>query len=391
MAFQLALRNNVAHPFSSDNKAAGWKWLRLFLQRNPTLSARKPQAMSLARVQGLNEESVNLFFSILKPELEKIKFNPLKVFNVDETGITVVQHKVRKIVAMKGKKSVHKLSAERGALVTVVMCMSASGSFVPPLMIFPRKLMKNELMDGAPPGAIGAANESGWITSDLFEKWFQHFISIVKPSKEDPIVLILDGHYSHSCNLNLLNLACDNGVPIVCLPPHSTSKLQPLDVSFMFPFKTYYAQAIENWLSNYPNRVVCNLQIAQLFNEAYAKAEVVKTAVNGFKKTGILPYNPNVFGPEDFLATPPAEASSAPEPSAKSQPSTSTDIRPASPSDQPSCSTQIPQLTTVSPRDIVGVPVIHPSTSKRRGNAALLTSSPYKKKLQDSKEKIDLK
>lgn len=173
MAFQLAIRNNVAHPFSFGKKTAGRKWLRLFLQRHPTLSTRTPQSLSLARVQGFNEESVKLFFSILKPELDRIQFNPVKVFNVDETGITVVQHKVRKIVAMKGKKSVHKLSsAERGALVTIVMCMSASGTFVPPLMIFPRKLMKNELMDGAPPGSIGAANESGWITSDLFEKWF---------------------------------------------------------------------------------------------------------------------------------------------------------------------------------------------------------------------------
>src|SRR5258705_9066413 len=166
MAFQLAFRNNLPHSFSSQTKTAGPKWLRCFLKRHTELSVRRPQSLSLARIHGFTQESVQLFFSILKPELEKINFDPTKVYNVDETGITVVQHKAQKIVAIKGKKNVHKLSsAERGSLVTVVMCMSAAGMFVPPLMIFPRKLMKKELMDGAPPGSIGAVHESGWITA----------------------------------------------------------------------------------------------------------------------------------------------------------------------------------------------------------------------------------
>ncbi|CAK1554374.1 unnamed protein product [Leptosia nina] len=62
---------------------------------------------------------------------------------------------------MKGKKAFHKLSsAERGALITIVTCMSASGQFIPPLMMFPRKNMKAELLNGAPPGTIGCIQGS---------------------------------------------------------------------------------------------------------------------------------------------------------------------------------------------------------------------------------------
>lgn len=43
-------------------------------------------------------------------------------------------------------------SAERGVLSTVVIFMAAGGNFIPPLIIFPRKRMKVELQDGAPPG-----------------------------------------------------------------------------------------------------------------------------------------------------------------------------------------------------------------------------------------------
>jgi hypothetical protein len=56
---------------------------------------------------------------------------------------------------MKGKKQVARLSsAERGALVTVVTCMSASGIYVPPLMAFSHQNMKAELLDEAPQGQI---------------------------------------------------------------------------------------------------------------------------------------------------------------------------------------------------------------------------------------------
>lgn len=71
---------------------------------------------------------------------EKTKFTPDKIFHVDENGITVVQSKVAKIIALKGKKQIAALeSGERGALITTVACMSASGSYVPPLVVFPRK------------------------------------------------------------------------------------------------------------------------------------------------------------------------------------------------------------------------------------------------------------
>ncbi|GBP93768.1 hypothetical protein EVAR_16286_1 [Eumeta japonica] len=67
--------------------------MKLFLARHPNLSSRQPESLSRARIQGFTAENVKSFFDILKPELKKIKFNPNKILNVDETGITTVQHK----------------------------------------------------------------------------------------------------------------------------------------------------------------------------------------------------------------------------------------------------------------------------------------------------------
>lgn len=76
--------------------------------------------------------------------------------------------------------------------------MSATGHYVPPLLIFPRVRMKDELKIGAPPGTIFKAHPSGWMQSDIFVDWFVHFMEYTKPTKEDPVLLILDGHTTHT-------------------------------------------------------------------------------------------------------------------------------------------------------------------------------------------------
>ena len=80
-----------------------------------------------------------------------------------------MQHRHSKVVSMRGKKEMDSLtSAERGNLITVFTCMNATGIYVPPLIVFPRKNMKEEVMDGAPADSISACHPSGWVQADIF-------------------------------------------------------------------------------------------------------------------------------------------------------------------------------------------------------------------------------
>lgn len=77
--------------------------------------------------------------------MDKYKFPPSRIYNLDETGVTTVL-KPRKIIAKKGIKQVGAIvSAERGTLVTVEMAVNALGHAVPPMFIFPRL---NKLVQG---------------------------------------------------------------------------------------------------------------------------------------------------------------------------------------------------------------------------------------------------
>ena len=162
----------------------------LFLRRHKDqISIRTPTGTSIHRAEGFNKENVTHFFNILEAEFEKHKYPADRVFNVDENGLSIVQSKVQYVLALRGVKQVGALTtAEKGSLITEVLCMSAGGSFVPPFLIFPRKNGNALLEKGAPPGSKIVFHPSGWIQTHIFIQWFLHFVERVKPSQDDPVL-----------------------------------------------------------------------------------------------------------------------------------------------------------------------------------------------------------
>ena len=274
IAFELAERNNIEHPFTDG--MAGRAWFDHFMYRHKNrLSVRKSTGTSYARALGFSKESVGKFFDILEQEFEKHSYPADRIFNVDESGLSIVQSKIPKIIGLKGKRQIGALtSAERGSLVTVIVCMSAGGTFIPPMLIFPRVNWSDSLMKGAPPGAIGGCHPSGWVQTDLFSRWFEHFIDKTRPSEDSPVLLILDGHFSHTRNLEVITKARENNVTIVCLPPRSSHKLQPLDKTFMGPLKSYYSEEIRMRMRQNQGPVSA-YDIDELFGKAYLKTQLM--------------------------------------------------------------------------------------------------------------------
>lgn len=310
LAFEIAEANHVNHSFNREKKIAGNDWLLGFRKRHGEISLRSPEATSAARAQAFNKPKVQNYFAVLEKAIAENHITQANIYNVDESGLNTVQ-KLSKVFAAKGRKQVGAAtSAERGIHCTAVCCMSAAGHYVPPAVIYPRKRWKSELGDGSPLGTPHLCQENGWMTAELFKKWLEHFVSFVRPSQENKVLLLLDGHSSHK-SYEAVTYARQHGVVMMCFPAHCTHRLQPLDVSFFGPLKGYFYQDATRWMKNHPGRLITQFQISTLFGPAYRRAATAEVACSGFRTTGIVPFNPDVF-PDWMFA--PAATTDQPQP-----------------------------------------------------------------------------
>jgi len=74
-----------------------------------------------------------------------------------------------------------------------------------------------------------------------------------------------------------------------------------LDVSFMQPLKTCYAQETEIWMKSHPNTVVTHYKTAGLVGKDYLKSATTAIVADEIRKTGLLPCKCHIFDERDFV------------------------------------------------------------------------------------------
>lgn len=298
-AFEFAERQNIKHKFDRSAGMAGQDWFHRFMQRNKKLTIRKPEGLSRARIDGMKKEKVAEFFNTLETVVDNnnLRGRPECVFNVDETGMPL-SNRPPNIIAQKGAKDVVSMtSVERGENVTVLACMNAAGQYIPPFVLFKGVRKRDDFLLGMPPGTEVTMTEKGWVTEEAFKLWLQHFNRYRTPGK---VVLILDGHASHT-SYSVVDLCDSFEIELVLLPPHTSHALQPLDVSFFKPLKTYYHQQATAWQHSHPNQGITKVAFGALFQRAWNQAATVGNATKGFENTGIFPLNANAIPDHKFI------------------------------------------------------------------------------------------
>lgn len=289
VAYLIAEKSGRRHPFT--NGMAGRNWFDGFRSRHPSLTLRSTQPLSYCRAVSANKETIRDFFGKLGAICARLNLlsKPMQIFNVDETGISIV-HKPGKVVTQLGRKNVWSVtSAEKGKTHTVVSCVSASGYVIPPMMIYPRKRMTEKLQQEAVPGTLFECSENGWINQGLYLKWFKFFLANIPPAR--PVLLIEDGHASH-ITLEVIRLARENDVHLLCIPAHTTHLLQPLDVGVFKPLKSYFSKVCKRHLAANPGQVITTDILASLLGQAWPESVTPVNVMSGFKKSGIYPLNP---------------------------------------------------------------------------------------------------
>ncbi|CAF1499166.1 unnamed protein product [Didymodactylos carnosus] len=183
------------------------EWWYSFIKRHPDLKLKSVQPLEKQRAD-VSPSFIEKWFDLLESVFKKHHLfdKPSQIFNCDETGFS-----------------------DKRANKKVIM----------------RKTIKYTYQKQFGTGAAYNVSTNGWMEEDNFYQWFAEvFLPNVKDIPR-PILLLWDGHGSHK-SVRLLELAIQEQIVCISLPPHTTHVLQPLDVVVFKPIKDKWRQILSN-------------------------------------------------------------------------------------------------------------------------------------------------
>ncbi|RKL10757.1 hypothetical protein BFJ70_g16481 [Fusarium oxysporum] len=131
--------------------------------------------------------------------------------------------------------------------VTVIQAINAEGWAIQPFIVVAGQYhLANWYRESNLPGdwAI-ATTQNGWTDNETGLEWLKHFDRCTaKRSNSRYRLLILDGHESHH-SVEFEEYCNENKIITLCMPPHSSHLLQPLDVGCFGLLKKAYGREIE--------------------------------------------------------------------------------------------------------------------------------------------------
>jgi hypothetical protein len=170
---------------------------------------------------------------------------------------------------------------------------------MPPLVIAPGKGVSEGWLPQENRWAdlMLAATDSGWIDTAVFNRWFDRFIDhvhlkrqLLGVAREEPALLVLDGHSSH-ISLAMFERAEENSLVVYVLPAHTSHVSQPLDVACFSTWHCQFGLALSKRRTERPAEPISRSLYIELMEAPWAAALSPGNIASGFKATGIFPFD----------------------------------------------------------------------------------------------------
>ncbi|KAF7578666.1 hypothetical protein PtrM4_029060 [Pyrenophora tritici-repentis] len=213
----------------------GQKWPANFVKRTDSLRTCFNQAYDRQRALCENPALIRSWFELIEKTKAELSICDEDIYNFDEAGFIM------------GKITTQLLGNREW--VTLIATISAGGWLVPLFLIF-------------------AISDNGWTNNKLRVEWLKHFNAHTQARTIGARrLLIIDGHRSHQ-SLEFQELCKENNIYTLCMPPHSSHLLQPLDVGCFSPLKRAYSREVESLMRNHINHIT-KLEFLPAFKIAF--------------------------------------------------------------------------------------------------------------------------
>jgi len=275
----------------------GQKWPANFVKRTDSLRTCFNRAYDRQRALCEDTTLIKRWFKLIEETKAEQGICDEDVYNFDEAGFIMGKITTQLVITGAERRGRPKtLQPGNREWVTLIAAISAAGWSVPPFLIFAGQYHLSAWYEEAeiPRDWAIAVSDNGWTNNELGVEWLKHFNAHTQArSVGARRLLIIDGHKSHQ-SLAFQELCKENNIHTLCMPPHSSHLLQPLDVGCFSPLKRAYSREVESLMRNHINHIT-KLEFLPAFKAAFDRSFTLANIQSAFRGAGLVPLQPDTI------------------------------------------------------------------------------------------------
>jgi hypothetical protein len=279
----------------AGQQEVGINWVYNLVKRRAELKSRFSRRYNHERAKNEDPKIIKEWFDRVREVQLQYGILPDDIYNFDETGFAMGLIATAKVITSSDRVCrPNLLQPGNREWVTAIESVNALGWALPPYIIFKASTVhQHSWFESLPDDWRLDISKNGWTTDVIGLKWLtKMFIpATTARTKGSHRLLVLDGHGSH-LTPQFDQICAENNIIPICMPPHASHLLQPLDVGCFAVLKREYGRLVEQRMRHGFNHIdkldfLTNFPAARL--EAYKPANIQ----NGFMAAGLVPYNPD--------------------------------------------------------------------------------------------------
>jgi hypothetical protein len=288
----------MANRLLADRNAppVGKRWAINFIKRQPELKTSSFRKYDYQRAKCEDPTIICNWFRLVENTIAKYGIRSDDIWNFDETGFMmgVISSGIA-VTSSERRENPKSVQPGNREWVTAIQAINAEGRAIDPYLVVAGQYhLANWYQDSNLPGTWAiTTTPNGWTDNETGLDWLKHFNRCTTDRSVGAYrLLILYGHESHqSVDFQIY---CEvNNIITLCMPPHSSHLLQPLDVGCFGPLKKAYGREIERLI----RRSITHVSKTEFFPAFYAAFQATITESNikgGFRGAGLAPFNTEV-------------------------------------------------------------------------------------------------
>lgn len=232
----------------------GKKWAESFLLRRGYVKRKATKA-----ARKLPADFPELKLAYLRRIWDVVKSNavPLQlIINWDQTGVKLVPVSSW-TMAESGSKQIPVVAKDDKREITVVLAATASGTLLPPQVIYQGKTTGYHAKVTFPEKWHITHSDNYWSTEHTMLEYLEHIIipyvnstrQALDLPEDQAALAIFDVFAAHRCQ-SVLEVLKNNNIHQIYVPASCTGELQPLDVGVNDQFKALLKQEFSRWYAN---------------------------------------------------------------------------------------------------------------------------------------------